>query len=126
MISIMSNANLNNKNTQPSDKDETSNSDEANKLKRSLSKTQPIHHKYTLFKKDYDLNENSSCSTSSSSSANLGDQRTIDAADTLVSLAHSATTTPPTEFNPFVSSSTTTSTTNANNIEIVSLFVNIQ
>ena len=118
MISIMSNANLNNKTAQPNDKDETSNSDEANQLKRSLSKTQPIH-KYTLFKKDYDLNENSSGSTSSSSSANLGDQRTIDAADTLVSLAHSATTTPTTEFKPFVSSSTT-STTNANNIEIVS------
>jgi hypothetical protein len=100
----------------------------------------------TSTKQEYDSNSNSnsphlSSSSSSSSSSNgsvvnFGDQRTMDAADTLVSLSHSASSTPTIESKSFADAigpcSTTTTNTNSvgqhsidinNNIEIVSVFL---
>ena len=77
----------------------------------------------------------SSTNSNSNSSTNFGDQRTMDAADTLVSLAHSASSTPTVESKSFdIGSSNSqtpfdlsngvnlTSDTSNNNIEIVCEF----
>lgn len=87
-------------------------------------------------KQEYDSNSNSnspslSSTNSTGSAVNFGDQRTMDAADTLVSLAHSASSTPTIESKSFADAvSPDASLTNAsqqkndinnNNIEIVSI-----
>jgi len=103
-------------------------------------------NKSSHVKQDYDSNSNSnspsfSSSNSNGSVTNLGDQRTMDAADTLVSLAHSASSTPTIESKSFADampqSSNLTLTTNGagvaqksidinNNIEIVSIVFSLK
>jgi hypothetical protein len=53
----------------------------------------------------------------------LGDKRLIDAADTLVSLANSATNTPTVESKPFVISNNIAQQLSGNSIEIVRKFL---
>ena len=87
-------------------------------------------------KQEYDSNSNSnspslSSTNSTGSAVNFGDQRTMDAADTLVSLAHSASSTPTIESKSFAhamspdasltTASQQTIDINNNNIEIVSI-----
>lgn len=67
-----------------------------------------------------DQSHSGSNSPGSSNSSSASDPRAMDAADTLMCLAHSANSTPTVESKPFVQAS---STTNANNIEIVISFI---
>lgn len=101
-----------NQNENAADKtNDISNSNSDNLFK--LMKTKSLKNKNNT-SADLNTNSNSNSSSSICSTGSSGDQRTMDAADTLVSLAHSTSTTPTTEFKPFIQSST------SNNIEIVS------
>ncbi|CAF0813841.1 unnamed protein product [Brachionus calyciflorus] len=111
----LENHELNNKNLKLNLNLNHSNNNSSNLFK--LIKTKSIKNSYiSTFEQLNNLNSvsptNSSISSSSSSNDIGGDQRTMDAADTLVSLAHSASSTPTTEFKPFVQSK-------SNNFEIV-------
>jgi hypothetical protein len=91
----------------------------SNKIKKSNFNASEKINNYSYMHAHCDLLADQNSNSNSNCCSINGDQRTMDAADTLVSLAN----TPSTEFKPFISNSPQSPKLKNNNIEIVNYFL---